>query len=146
MKRAVTLKENYEFRRMYQKGASAAGGCMVIYCRRNKLDHNRLGLTASVKLGHAVVRNRARRRLREVYRRITGADIAVSVTGVAGPDPDERGVPVGIVFIGLATPDGIFCRPLDLGKRRRDRIQDLSSNHALDVVRRYLAGLPVTLS
>ena len=62
MKRAVTLKENYEFRRMYQKGASAAGGCMVIYCRRNKLDHNRLGLTASVKLGHAVVRNRARRR------------------------------------------------------------------------------------
>ena len=41
---------------------------MVIYCRRNKLDHNRLGLTASVKLGHAVVRNRARRRLREVYR------------------------------------------------------------------------------
>ena len=68
MKRAVTLKENYEFRRMYQKGASAAGGCMVIYCRRNKLDHNRLGLTASVRLGHAVVRNRARRRLREVYR------------------------------------------------------------------------------
>ena len=41
---------------------------MVVYCRKNKLDHNRLGLTASVKLGHAVVRNRARRRLREVYR------------------------------------------------------------------------------
>ena len=68
MKRAVTLKENYEFRRMYQKGASAVGGGMVVYCRKNKLDHNRLGLTASVKLGHAVVRNRARRRLREVYR------------------------------------------------------------------------------
>ena len=68
MKPAVTLKQNYEFRRLYQKGASSAGSCMVLYCRRNKLDHNRLGLTASVKLGHAVVRNRARRRLREVYR------------------------------------------------------------------------------
>ena len=68
MKPAVTLKQNYEFRRLYQKGASSAGSCMVIYCRKNKLDHNRLGLTASVKLGHAVVRNRARRRLREVYR------------------------------------------------------------------------------
>lgn len=68
MKSAVTLKQNYEFRRLYQKGASAAGGCMVLYCRKNKLGHNRLGLTASVKLGHAVVRNRARRRLREVYR------------------------------------------------------------------------------
>lgn len=68
MKRAVTLKQNHEFRRMYQKGASAVGGGMVVYCRKNKLDHNRLGITASVKLGHAVVRNRARRRLREVYR------------------------------------------------------------------------------
>ena len=41
---------------------------MVLYCRKNKLGHNRLGLTASTKLGHAVVRNRSRRRLREVYR------------------------------------------------------------------------------
>ena len=68
MKAAVTLKQNYEFRRLYQKGASAVGGGMVLYCRRNRLGHNRLGLTASVKLGGAVVRNRARRRLREVYR------------------------------------------------------------------------------
>ena len=68
MKPAVTLKKNYEFRRLYQRGASAAGGSMVVYCRKNRLGHNRLGLTSSVKLGHAVVRNRARRRLREVYR------------------------------------------------------------------------------
>ena len=68
MKQGVTLKKNHEFRRLYQKGASAAGGSMVVYCRKNHLGHNRLGLTASVKLGHAVKRNRARRRLREVYR------------------------------------------------------------------------------
>ena len=68
MKRAVTLKENYEFRRLYQKGASAVGGGMVLYCRKNRLGHNRLGVTVSVKLGHAVVRNRARRRLREAFR------------------------------------------------------------------------------
>ena len=68
MKKAVTLKENYEFRRMYQRGKSAVSGSMVVYCKKNRLDHNRLGLTASTKLGHAVVRNRCRRRLREVYR------------------------------------------------------------------------------
>ena len=50
---------------------------------------------------------------------------------------------MGIVYIGLATPKGTFCRALDLGKRRRDRIQDLASNHAFDVIRRYLTGLPV---
>ena len=73
MKRAVTLKENHEFRRLYQKGASAGSGCMVVYCRKNRLGHNRLGITVSVKLGHAAVRNRARRRLREVYRVNSGA-------------------------------------------------------------------------
>ena len=73
MKREVTLKENHEFRRLYKKGASAVGAGMVVYCRKNRLGHNRLGLTASTKLGGAVVRNRARRRLREVYRLNTPA-------------------------------------------------------------------------
>lgn len=83
------------------------------------------------------------RAMAEGVRTLTGADLGVSVTGVAGPDPDERGVPVGVVYIGLATPEGTFCRALDLGRRRRDRIQGLSANHAFDVVRRYLQGLPV---
>lgn len=85
------------------------------------------------------------RAMAEGARTITGAEIALSVTGVAGPDPDERGVPVGIVYIGLATPDGTFCRPCDFGKRRRDRIQDLAANHAFDVLRRYLTGLPIQI-
>ena len=83
------------------------------------------------------------REMAEGVRRITGADIGLSVTGVAGPDPDERGTPVGIVYIGLAAPEGTFCRKLDLGVRRRDRIRDMSCNHAFDVLRRYLTGLPV---
>ena len=41
---------------------------LVVYCRPNRLGHNRLGVTVSTKLGGAVVRNRARRRLRELYR------------------------------------------------------------------------------
>ena len=68
MKAAVTLKDNYEFRRTYQKGVSAVSPVMVLYCRKNRLGRNRLGLVSSKKLGHAVVRNRCRRRLREVYR------------------------------------------------------------------------------
>ena len=68
MKAAVTLKENYEFRRTYQKGVSAVSPVMVLYCRKNRLGRNRLGLVSSTKLGHAVVRNRVRRRLRELYR------------------------------------------------------------------------------
>ena len=119
-------------------------GGVVSYWTSVKADV--LGVAADILAAHGAVSEETARAMAEGARRITGADIAVSVTGVAGPDPDERGVAVGIVYIGLATPDGTFCRPLDLGKRRRDRIQDLSSNHALDVVRRYLTGLPITLS
>ena len=68
MKKAVSIKENRAFRRIYSRGKSAVTPFLVVYCRPNRLDHNRLGVTVSTKLGCAVVRNRARRRLREVFR------------------------------------------------------------------------------
>ena len=104
-----------------------------------------LGVPQEILDTYGAVSEECARAMAEGARNLTGADIAVSVTGVAGPDPDERGVGVGIVYIGLATPEGTFCRPIDLGKRRRDRIQDLATNHAFDVVRRYLTGLPVNI-
>ena len=66
MKKTVSLKENHEFRRLYHRGVSTAGKHVVIYCRRNKLGYNRLGLTVSAKL--AVKRNRIKRLFREAYR------------------------------------------------------------------------------
>jgi nicotinamide-nucleotide amidase len=116
-------------------------GGVVSYWTSVKADV--LGVPQEILDAHGAVSEETARAMAEGARRITGADIAVSVTGVAGPDPDERGTAVGTVYIGLATPEGTFCRPLDLGKRRRDRIQDLSSNHAFDVIRRYLTGLPI---
>ena len=72
-----------------------------------------------------------------------GCDLAVSVTGVAGPDPDERGNPVGLVFTALAAPDGVWVKELNLAApgARRDRIRTLAANHALDMARRWLTGL-----
>ena len=116
-------------------------GGVVSYWSSVKADV--LGVPPEILDAHGAVSEPCARAMAEGARRITGADIAVSVTGAAGPDPDERGVPVGIVYIGLATPKGTFCRALDLGKRRRDRIQDLASNHAFDVIRRYLTDLPI---
>ena len=68
MKRRCTLKKNSDFRRLYTKGKSAVNPYMVVYARRNRSGETRLGYTVSVKLGHAVVRNRIRRRLRETVR------------------------------------------------------------------------------
>ena len=63
-----TLKKNYEFRRLYSKGKSCANAYLVVYCRKNRSGCSRIGYTVSNKVGHAVVRNRIRRRLREIYR------------------------------------------------------------------------------
>lgn len=68
LKFTISLKENYEFRRLYAKGKNAAAPTLAVYYRKRKGTENRLGLTVSKKIGCAVVRNRIRRRLREVYR------------------------------------------------------------------------------
>lgn len=83
MEHTVSIKQNHVFRRLYAKGKSAVTPCVAVYCRRGgHPGSNRLGLTVGVKIGHAVVRNRIRRRLREAYRLsegnlATGYDIVV---------------------------------------------------------------------
>ena len=67
MKFSSALKLNHIFRRLYST-QGFANGMLVLYARPNRLGQNRVGITTGKKLGHAVVRNRARRRLREVYR------------------------------------------------------------------------------
>ena len=69
MEKTLSLKENHLFRALYHRGKSAARKSMVMYVmKRRNQPVNHLGITVSVKLGCAVERNRARRRIRETYR------------------------------------------------------------------------------
>ena len=63
-----SLKENFQFKRLYRWGKSEAGPYVAVYCRRNGEGINRLGVTTGGKLGKAVVRNRIRRCIKEAYR------------------------------------------------------------------------------
>ena len=83
---STSLKENFEFRRLYAKGKSAVSPNIVLYCRKKKAPLNRVGITVSAKLAGAVQRNRVRRRLREIYRLnegklIRGCDMVIVVRG-----------------------------------------------------------------
>ena len=73
-------------------------------------------------------------------RELLGTDLAVSVTGVAGPDRDERDNPVGLVYIGLAWEGGSHVRKI-CNPGPRERIRQLAANHAFDLVRRQVLGL-----
>ena len=82
MRFTISIKKNKDFRRLYHAGRSAVGPFVAIYCRKNRLDINRLGITVGTKVGKAVCRNRVRRRLREAYRLmedrlIEGYDIVI---------------------------------------------------------------------
>ncbi len=82
MRHTVSLKQNHEFRRLYNKGKRAVSPYFAIYCRKTGRPVNRLGITTGVKLGNAVKRNFARRRIRELYRTneeelLPGHDIVV---------------------------------------------------------------------
>ncbi len=75
----------------------------------------------------------------EGARRVCGADIAVSVTGCAGPDPDERGTPVGTGFVGFAARGLTLVKPIQMGHDRAwGRVYAAST--AFDLLRRYLTG------
>jgi ribonuclease P protein component len=82
MTKTESITENYLFRRLYKIGRSSVQPHIAVYYRKNKLGCNRLGITATKKIGNAVQRNRARRLIREAYRLSeeglpTGVDIVV---------------------------------------------------------------------
>jgi ribonuclease P protein component len=65
----LRLLRRGEFRRVYEEGQGRSTSLCAIFFRPNGLSWTRLGITAPARLGNAVVRNRAKRRLREVFRR-----------------------------------------------------------------------------
>ncbi len=67
MKFSSSLKLNHIFQRLYRTNGFA-NGHMVLYARKNRTGGNRVGITVGKKLGKAHIRNRVRRRIREVYR------------------------------------------------------------------------------
>ena len=79
----------------------------------------------------------------EGARRALGCDLALSSTGVAGPDKDDWGNEVGTMFVAIATPEGSYVRALNLGDRPvRARLRTQTAHHAFDLARRYLSSLP----
>ena len=110
----------------------------------NEVKAGVLGVPEALLEEYGAVSEPVARSMAECCRKICGSDLAVSVTGVAGPDTDDRGNEVGTVYIALAGTDGTICKKLSCGKGRgRDRVRSAAASNAFDMIRRHLLGLPV---
>lgn len=86
MSNIIVLNHDGQFQRLYKKGKNFVTPALIIYTKKNGLSCTRLGITASRKIGKAVVRNRAKRRIRELFRINldsikTGFDIVIVARG-----------------------------------------------------------------
>ncbi len=123
-------------------GASGVfmGGC-VTYTNEAKV--KLLGIDPELIETNGAVSFPVAKAMAERVRALTGAEIGVGVTGLAGPDGDGVN-PVGTVFVSMAVEGETYVRELHLGeKRTRSFIRRMAGNHAYDMMRRYLTGLPV---
>ena len=113
----------------------------------NEVKHNVLGVPQHLLDEHGAVSAPVAAAMAEGARKALNCDIALSSTGVAGPDKDDRGNEVGTMFVAIATPEGTYVRPLVLGARPvRARLRTQTASHAFDLARRYLTGLPYEIT
>lgn len=122
-------------------GASSVfRGGVVSYT--NEVKHGVLGVPRELLDQFGAVSAPVAEAMAEGARRALGADLAVSATGVAGPDPDDWGNPVGLVYVALAWDGGVFVRTVHAAGPR-ERVRTVAASHAFDLLRRRLTGLPL---
>ena len=109
----------------------------------NGVKEKLLGIAPELIEEKTAVSYEVAQQMAENVRRLTGADMGIGVTGLAGPDGD--GVhEVGTVFIALSVEGHTFVRELHVGSNRtRSYIRRVSGNYAFDMMRRYMSGFEV---
>ena len=108
------------------------------------LKHAILGVSAQTLEAYGAVSEQTAREMAEGCRRVCGSDLAIAITGVAGPDKDDRGNDVGTVYIALAHERGTRCEKLPpVSDTSRAGIRNAAVCHVFDLLRRFLLELPI---
>lgn len=117
-------------------------GC-VTYA--NRVKEKLLGVPHETLEAHGAVSEETARAMAEGIVRASGADIGVGITGIAGPGGGTAEKPVGLVYIALSDGKSTWVAKRQPAGRMKSREwhRHCAASKALDMVRRYLAGLPV---
>lgn len=121
---------------------NVSGSSDVIECGivsySNRIKNKILGVSADDLERYGAVSETVARQMAEGAVKISDADIAVSVTGIAGPNGDGSGKPVGLIYIGLADGESSWVTELNTSRTDRDYNRYVAASTALNMIRKYI--------
>lgn len=111
---------------------------IVSYSNESKMDN--LGVKPETLKRFGAVSRETAVEMAEGIKRISGSDLGLSVTGIAGPEGGTDEKPVGLVYVALSDKSGTSCKELRL-VGNRDRIRNMTCLYAFDIIRRHIIGI-----
>jgi nicotinamide-nucleotide amidase len=105
----------------------------------NQAKHSELGVDSALLAQYGAVSEPVVRAMAEGARQRSGADVAVAVTGIAGPEGGTEQKPVGLVYVGLATPDQTIVQKCQFPQSSA-MIRNRAALTALNLVRLQMNG------
>lgn len=118
-------------------GSSEIFECGIV-SYSNRIKHEILGVSAEDLEKYGAVSETVARQMAEGAVKVSDADIAVSVTGIAGPCGDGSGKPVGLSYIGLADRNNSWVKELKTGRTDREYNRYVNASNALNMIRMYI--------
>ena len=118
-------------------GASDVFDCGII-SYSNEIKNKILGVSEDDLKKYGAVSEPVARQMAQGALRVSGADVAVSVTGIAGPNSDGTDKPVGLVYIALADKDNVWVKELRTSRNDRSYNRYVSASNALNMIRLYI--------
>ncbi len=106
----------------------------------NSLKQGLLGVSEKSLLEYGAVSEEVAKEMAKGIRSTAGTDLAISTTGIAGPDGGSEQKPVGLVCIGLATPEGVQAEKIQL-YGERESVRQLTVQAALNRVRLHMLNI-----
>ncbi len=118
-------------------GSSSVFDCGII-SYSNEIKHKILGVSDAELKKYGAVSSQVAKQMAKGALALSGADIALSVTGIAGPLSDGTNKPVGLSYIALADKENVWVKELNTSRRDRDYNRFVNASNALNMVRMYI--------
>lgn len=113
-------------------------GGVVSYANQVKIEQ--LGVSPETLARHGAVSPETAREMAEGARARFASDLALSLTGIAGPTGATEGKPVGLVYYALASATGTRVEHINVVQRPREAVQLYSAWCGLDLIRQHLSS------